>query len=341
MSGSRMNSFLNSIPGYGGYRSKEQRRDSDRLIRERLAQDYGELADRLGRLANRFANERDLVSVRLISKSHTRLISFRDRVRSATYGYAPLFSQNSIDEAALEQIAAFDRSLGEGLEPLAASISSLESTPPGTDEFKSTASDLESVVEGLHQRFAQRSQVIESGQALEPQVVAGLLGPVSQEAANLDRRPNAYNLHDGEAITFGGQNFTVVGRVTVELPSGSWRYFQLNGGTGDSWLRVPSSATGEFQWLQRVSPAGEAGSERLQLGDVSFELELQEDGTSEVIGASGSATGTPVRFFQYRPFSGNERLQVYDWGADSISLRGAMIDPMEIQLWSREGRDAV
>jgi hypothetical protein len=341
MSGGRMNSFLNSIPGYGGYRSKEQRRDSDRLIRERLAHDYGELADRLGRMANRFANERDLVSVRLISRPHTRLVSFRDRVRSATYGYAPLFAQNSVDEAALEQIAAFDSSLGDGLQPLADSISKLESAPAGTDEFTSAASTLEDVVEGLHQRFAQRSQVIESGQALEPQVVAGLLGPASQEEASLDRRPNAFNLHDGEAITFGGQNFTVIGRVTVELPSGSWRYFQLNGGAGDSWLRVPSSAAGEFQWLQRVSPSGEIGSERLQLGDVSFEMDHQEQGTSEVIGAQGSAAGTPVRYMRYRPFSGNESLQVYDWGADSIALRGATIDPMEIQLWSREGRDAV
>lgn len=340
MSGGRIDDFLNSIPGYAGYRSKEKRRDSDRLIRERLAQDYGQLADRLGRLATRFADERDLDAVRLISKPHTRLVSFRDRVRSASYGYAPLFAENSVDEAALDQIAAFDTSLAEGLEPLETSISQLESAPASTDEFTAAARELETVVEGLHERLGQRSQIIESGTAIEPQKVAALLGSASGEA-NVDRRPTAYSLHDGEAITFGGTNFTVTGRVSIELPSGTWRYFQLNGGRGDAWLRVPASAAGEFQWLERVNPTEAIGSDRIQIGDVSFEKDHEETGTSEVIGSKGASGQTPVRYVRYRPFSGTETLQVYDWGADSLALRGAPIDPLEIQLWSREGSDAV
>ena len=340
MSGGRLDDFLNSIPGYSGYRSKEQRRESDRLIRERLAQDYGQLADRLGRLATRFADERDLAAVRLISKPHTRLVSFRDRVRSASYGYAPLFAENSVDEAALDQIAAFDLSLGDGIEPLTASIAQVESSPAGTEEFSAAARELESVVEGLHERLSQRSQIIESGNSLEPQKVAALLGSAPGEG-NVDRRPTAYNLHDGEAITFGGTNFTVTGRVTIELASGTWRYFQLNGGRGDAWLRVPASAAGEFQWLERVTPTETIGADRIQIGDVSFEKDHEETGTSEVIGSKGASGQSSVRYFRYRPFSGPDTLQVYDWGADSLALRGARIDPLEIQLWSREGSDAV
>lgn len=340
MSGGRMDSFLNSIPGYGGYRSKEQRRDSDRLIRERLANDYGQLADRLGRLATRYADERDLASVRAINKPHTRLVSFRDRLRSATYGYAPLFSQNSIDERALDQIAAFDESLGEGLEPLSASISTLESASPGTDEFAAAIGELEGVVEQLHDRFASRSEIFESGAALEPEKVAGLLGPTPGQA-EVDRRPTAYSLHDGEAITFGGQNFTVIGRVTVDLASGSRRYFQLNGGTGNAWLGVPASAAGSFEWLERVHPDGSPGDERIRVGDVTFDKQSEEQGTSEVIGSLGASGETNVRYTAYRAFSGNETIHVYDWGVDSLALRGARIDPMEVQLWSREGSDAI
>jgi hypothetical protein len=340
MSGGRMDSFLNSIPGYGGYRSKEQRRESDRLIRERLANDYGQLADRLGRLATRYADERDIASVRAINKPHTRLVTFRDRVRTATYGYAPLFSQNSIDERALEQIAAFDESLGEGLEPLSASINKLETMPAGTDEFASTVGELEAVVESLHDRFARRSEIFEKGSALEPEKVAGLLGPEPGQA-EVDRRPTAYSLHDGEAITFGGQNFTVIGRVTVDMESGSRRFFQLNGGTGNAWLGIPESAAGEFQWLERVRPEGKPGDERIRIGDTAFDKVSEERGSSEVIGTLGASGEAQVTYFAYRGFSGNEIIHVYDWGVDSLALRGARIDPMEVQLWSREGRDAI
>ena len=340
MSGGRMDDFLNSIPGYAGYRSKEKRRDSDRLIRERLANEYGELADRLGRLATRFADERDLDAVRLINKPHTRLITFRDRLRSATYGYAPLFSETSVDEAALDQIAAFDQSLGEGLEPLEASIGKLESTPAGTEGFESAVRDLEAEVEALHTRFARRGDVVESGKALEPKEVAVLLDSVPGQT-DVDRRPTAYSLHDGEAITFAGQDFTIVGRVTIDVPSGTWRDFQLNGGNGISWLRVPESTSGTFMWLERVQLPGDLDTEKVQIGDVIFEKQREEQGTSEVIGGQGASGNTAVRYIQYSPFSGNEALHVYDWGADNLALRGATIDPVEVQIWSREGRDAV
>ncbi|RIK26786.1 MAG: hypothetical protein DCC52_09940 [Chloroflexi bacterium] len=32
--------LANAIPGYTGYKSKEQRRDADRILRERLTQQY-------------------------------------------------------------------------------------------------------------------------------------------------------------------------------------------------------------------------------------------------------------------------------------------------------------
>lgn len=340
MSIGRIDDFLNSIPGYGGYRSKEKRRDADQAIRERLAQDYGQLADRLGRLATRFADERDLAAVRVITKPHSRLVSFKDRVRSATYGYAPLFGETEVDEAALDQIAAFDRSLADGLEPLSEQIIALEQSTPGTEEFTTQAAHLAALVEGLHDRFDGREQIIESGKSMEPQKVAALLGTETEETA-IDRRPTAYNLHDGEAVTFAGDNYTVIGRVTAELPSGTWRDFQLKGGADESWLRIPASSGGEFHWLQKVAVTGEIGSDKLQLGDTTFEREHDEAGTTEVIGQQGSSASSPVRYYRYRPFSGTETLHVYDWSADNLLLRGAVIDPLELQVWSREGREAV
>ena len=340
MSTGRVDDFLNSIPGYGGYRSKAKRRDADRLIRERLARDYGQLADRLGRLATRFADERDLAAVRVITKPHGRLVSFRDRVRSATYGYAPIFGETEVDEAALDQIAAFDRSLADGLEPLSEQIATLEQSAPGTEEFTNQAAHLAAMVEGLHDRFDGRAEVIESGKSMEPQKVAALLG-AGVEGTAIDRRPTAYNLHDGEAITFAGDNYTVIGRVTAELPSGTWRDFQLKGGADESWLRAPASAGGEFYWLQKVAATGEIGADKLQLGDTTFEREHEEEGTTEVIGQQGSSASSPVRYYRYRPFSGADTLHVYDWSADNLLLRGAVINPLELQVWSREGREAV
>lgn len=340
MAGGQIDSILNGIPGYAGYRSKEKRRDSDRLVRERIAEDYGQLADQLGRLATRYADDRDLASVSAISKPHTRLVSFRDRVRSATYGYAPLFSETVVDETALDQIAEFDRSLADGLEPLRDQITVLERTAPGTDDFSTQTSYLAEMVESLHARFDGRGQIIESGKPKALESMTALLG-AGPVGSSIDRKPTAFSLHDGEAITFSGTNYTIIGRITAEFPSGIWRDFQLKGGAQESWLRVPDSAGEDFCWLQKVAPTGEVGMDKLQLEDTVFEREHEEDGTTEVIGQGGSSTSRDVRYARYRPFSGVETVHVYNWGADHLVFRGAVIDPSEIQVWSREGREAI
>jgi hypothetical protein len=86
---------------------------------------------------------------------------------------------------------------------------------------------------------------------------------------------------------------------------------------------------------------GDTGAESLQVDGTKFELDHQEEGSSEVIGRQGATESSPVRYFVYRPFSGNEMLHVYDWGADTLALRGAPIDPIELQIWSREGGDPI
>ncbi|MEX1158963.1 MAG: hypothetical protein WEC79_08560, partial [Thermomicrobiales bacterium] len=112
-SGGTIDRILDSIPGYGGYRDKERRRDSDRVIRENLALEYGQLAARLGRIAGALADERKIMAIPVVDKPYKRLTSFIDRVRSASYGYAPLFSDTEVDADALDQVALFDRGLAD------------------------------------------------------------------------------------------------------------------------------------------------------------------------------------------------------------------------------------
>src|SRR5690606_11714647 len=61
---------------YAGYRDKERRRDSDRVVRERLALEYGQLAERLGRLATSLAQDRQIAAMPLVDRPHKRLVSF-------------------------------------------------------------------------------------------------------------------------------------------------------------------------------------------------------------------------------------------------------------------------
>lgn len=330
-------SFLDSIPGWSGYRDRERRRESDRLVRERLARDYGEIADRLGRLASRLAEDRKLRAIRYVDQPQGRLKHFIDRLRTATYGYAGLFSDRPVDARALDQIAAFDESLGDGLDELRQAAERLEQTSPDDDAFRARSEELSTVIEKLLDRFDRRAEVIDRGEPLpEPDIIA-LLAPAQIGPG----APPAYNLHDGDAITFRNVNYTITGRITVTTSSGAWRDFQLKGGDGRSWLRVPRAADGEFQWCRQVEPEGTAGDVQLEVDGTTYQLHGTSDGTAEVIGPGGASGDRDVMVYHYTQPTGSGRLSVYHWGADDISLAGEPIDPAEIEMWSREGGRAV
>jgi hypothetical protein len=330
-SGGRIDRMLDSIPGYAGYRDKERRRDSDRAIREKLALEYGQIADRLGRLATSLADERKIAAISVVDKPYKRLNAFVDRVRTAAYGYAPLFSENAVDEHALEQVALFDTALADQQKALAAKVVELEGTSPNDAAFKRVAGEIVTIVDGLHERFDKRHEVIHAGKPLPEKDITSYLEPARPAGP-----PAAYRLHENEAVSYDGVNYSVAGRMTVDTASGSWRAFQLRGGSGDAWLVVSSDPTTQPLWMQRVTLEGSLGDETVTADGSTYNRDKVVRGTGEVIGVSGSAADQPVEFGQYQAATGDDHLFAFAWGSGIIALRGAEANPASLEIFTRE-----
>jgi hypothetical protein len=330
-SGGRIDRMLDSIPGYGGYRDKERRRDSDRVIREKLALDYGQIADRLGRLATALADERKIAAISVVDKPYKRLNAFIDRVRTAAYGYAPLFSENTVDEHALDQVALFDNALADQQEALAAKVGELERTSPDDAAFKTVAGEIVAIVDGLHERFDKRHEVIHAGKALPEKDITSYLEPARPAGP-----PAVYRLHEHEAVSYDGVNYSVAGRVTVESPDESWRAFQLKGGSDDAWLVVSNDSARQPLWMQRVALEGNVGDDTVSASGSTYNRDKIVRGKGEVIGISGAAADQPVEFGHYRAATGDEHLFAFDWGTGTIALRGVEANPTSLDIYTRE-----
>jgi hypothetical protein len=326
-----MGSILDRVPGYAGYRDKERRRESDRAIRENLARSYGQLADRLGALATRLAEQREILAIPIIDKPYQRLTSFVDRVRTASYGYAPLFADAPVEEAALDQLAAFDRALADQHESLAAQVAAIEAADPGSAEFKRVADELTHSIEGLHARFDKRQEVIHAGKASDAKDVLALLETPKPVAT-----PVAYRLHEHDALAYDGINYSITGRVGFQASGEAWRAFQLQGGSGDRWLLASASQTDPLYWMRRVTLDGPPGAASVQGEGTTYALRSVIEGRGDVIGASGSAKDQPVRFTRHDAAAGSDQLVVFDWGSGHLALAGAAIDSREINLFTRE-----
>ena len=331
MSGGFIDKVLDKIPGYGGYRDKERRRDSDRLIRENLATDYRLLADRLGRIATNLAEQRKIMQIATVDRPHKRLLAFIDRVETATYGYAPIFSDAPVDGAALDQLALFDRSLADQVDVLDAQISSMEGMDAAAPEFKAAADAISSTADGLHTRFAKRHEVIHSARALPERDIVGLL-----DMQTPNETPDAYRLKTGEALAFETVNYSVSGLVTCDGNDLHLHAFQLRGGDDDHWLVASARVAEPLLMARRVEPAGGVDGESITIGASTYTRQQLHQGTGEVVGPSGEATNQPVRLMQFSADGAEPVALVFRWTSGFLALIGRNVTHAEIDVFTRE-----
>src|SRR5437899_357096 len=104
------------IPGYAGYQSQERRRDADKVLRERLANQYDAQRDRLNRVMQEATRSGQLASVADLEGANQQLQRFIARLQTAPRGYAGWFDAAQIQEADLDQLYQFDSSLAGGVD---------------------------------------------------------------------------------------------------------------------------------------------------------------------------------------------------------------------------------
>ena len=99
------------IPGYKGYKEKEQRRDADKLLREHITGRMRTVKTQLDALQTDLISAGKFGLLDEAGSAATQIQTFIDRVRTAPYGYGGLFDAVRIKEDDLDRVYEFDTSL--------------------------------------------------------------------------------------------------------------------------------------------------------------------------------------------------------------------------------------
>jgi len=156
----KLEDLASIIPGYKGYKQKEQRREADKLLREHVARKYGEQLERLNRLQYDLTAHGRLASILTLERAVMKLQLLIDRLKTASYGYAGLFDAIKVDEAALDKLYEFDQSMLEGVGQVAALLDKLAEAAPAEASTSAEANDLVTTLERLNSTFGQRQDVL-------------------------------------------------------------------------------------------------------------------------------------------------------------------------------------
>ena len=156
----KLEDLASIIPGYKGYKQKEQRREADKLLREHVARKYGEQLERLNRLQYDLTAHGRLASILTLERAVMKLQLLIDRLKTASYGYAGLFDAIKVDEAALDRLYEFDQSMLEGVGQVAALLDRLAEAAQAEASTSAEANDLVTTLERLNSTFGQRQDVL-------------------------------------------------------------------------------------------------------------------------------------------------------------------------------------
>ena len=149
--------IASTIPGVAGYREREARRETDRRIREFLAERLDEGRAALNGLRGQATDAGEFKALDAIGKLDRILQKSVSSLRYADYGFSGLFDQLKIREAELDQVYAYDAALVTDVVALADTLRAGSATVPEVAALVA----LFGTAEQLDLRIARRREIFE------------------------------------------------------------------------------------------------------------------------------------------------------------------------------------
>jgi len=154
--------ILAELPGFRGYKEKELRRESDKLIRNhlyrKLAEAKSDLKDVFQRLSDRRLYEVLPDMDRLVAKFDR----VAEKVNHASYGYAGFFDIVKVEEESLDKMIDFDNQLVDDVEKIVGEADAFkaEVLKQKFEKAKEHIQHLVETIEAFEKAFDERGEVI-------------------------------------------------------------------------------------------------------------------------------------------------------------------------------------
>ena len=154
--------ILAAIPGFHGYKEKELRRESDKLIRNHLYQKLSGMKNNLRTVSQKLSDRRWLDVLQDIDRLIAKTERISQKVNHASYGYAGFFDVVKIKEANLDRMIDYDNSLVDEVEGLTGDVDMFKAnlTKGEAKNAKEIIQSITDKLESFEQSFDKRQEVI-------------------------------------------------------------------------------------------------------------------------------------------------------------------------------------
>jgi hypothetical protein len=152
-----------ALPGFRGYKEKELRRESDKLVRNNLNLKLTKDKDDVRVISQKISDKRYMDVLVDMDRLTAKMDRITEKVNHASYGYSGFFDIVKIKEENLDRMITFDNQLLDEVNALTAAIGDLK-TQLLSNNFANLKDKIQTVsdkFELLEDTFDNREQVIQ------------------------------------------------------------------------------------------------------------------------------------------------------------------------------------
>ena len=150
------------VPGFRGYKEKEIRRESDRLIRNHLYLKLSAEKNDLREISQKIADRRYFDVLTDMDRLLAKMDRVVEKVNHASYGYGGFYDAVKVKEDNLDSMIDFDNKLMDNINALATEIDAFKAdlASGNTSDLKSRVQSVTDKLESLEDTFDRRNEVI-------------------------------------------------------------------------------------------------------------------------------------------------------------------------------------
>ena len=154
--------ILAEIPGFRGYKEKELRRESDKLIRNHLYRKLSEAQSDLKDVFQKLSDRRLFEVLTDMDRLVAKIDRVAEKVNHASYGYAGFFNIVKVKEENLDRMIDFDNQLVDEVDKIVTEVDAFKSEVMKQEvkKAKDRIQHLTGTLEAFEETFDKRGEVI-------------------------------------------------------------------------------------------------------------------------------------------------------------------------------------
>lgn len=156
----KLEKLARHLPGVAGYQDQESSRDTDKLVRTRLAEELVRISRALDEDKRVLAGRHHFAPLPELERLGSRITTLANTITYASRGYRAFLDLHKITQEKLDRLYAFDVELFDETARIAGVASTIRESLESPAALGDAMQRLGAAIESLDTRFAERQHIL-------------------------------------------------------------------------------------------------------------------------------------------------------------------------------------